>query len=252
MKVYLDRSPLNVYNQSTSKNLLKEIESEVGNVRFSRESIAQGIISSFVSKASGVGLLSYIDKVSIGFKGDKARKCLSDLIEAQINRIKGKPTTILMEAQLNLMTTSCVMNYLCYLESSSWDFGVKNVGKVIIGLLDFENPLNVLAKSVGELSDKYDDICQVYYNAFLLSVYDSINNSEAIIKSLIRESLCDDCEGESSLSLKKLPILFSDVQYKSLEDNLKYRLSFVIEKTKWDDIYDPFVRWRKDLNSGKL
>ena len=73
MKLDFNNYPLSVYNQSTSKSLLKSIGVEVPNSRLSNFNLAQAILSSFVSKAAGAGLLSLIDNVSIGLKGQKAR-----------------------------------------------------------------------------------------------------------------------------------------------------------------------------------
>lgn len=69
MKLDFNNYPLSVYNQSASKSLLKSIGGEVPNSRLSSLNLSQAILSSFVSKAAGIGLLSLIDNVSIGLKG---------------------------------------------------------------------------------------------------------------------------------------------------------------------------------------
>lgn len=247
MKLDFNSYPLNVYNQSAPKSLLNSIGGEVPNSRLSSFNLSQAILSSFVSKAAGAGLLSLIDNVSIGLKGQKARKCLSTLIREQTNRVSHN-STILEEARVNLMATSCVTEQLASLESGSWGNGAKIIGKAVLGLLSFKNPLETIWESVVEVSRKYEDICQVYHIAFLLNVYNSKPSTENVIKRLIVESLCDDSNGESSFSAKKRPYLFSNIMYKSLEENLKNRLSDLNgEAGRNSDLYS-FVKWRRELN----
>lgn len=248
MKLDFNNYPLGVYNQSASKSLLKSIGGEVPNSKLSSLNLSQAILSSFVSKAAGIGLLSLIDNVSIGLKGQKARKCLSTLIREQTNRINRNSSALLEEACVNLMATSCVTEHLASLESGSWGNGAKNIGKAVLDLLSFKNPLDTIWESVVEVSRKYEDICQVYHIAFLLNVYNLKPSTENVIKKLIVESLCDDSNGESSFSTKKRPFLFSDIMYKSLEENLKNRLSVLNgEAGRNSDLY-PFVEWRREFN----
>lgn len=248
MKLDFNNYPLSVYNQSTSKSLLKSIGVEVPNSRLSNFNLAQAILSSFVSKAAGAGLLSLIDNVSIGLKGQKARKCLATLICEQTNRVNSNSSTLLEESRVNLMATSCVTDHLASLESGSWGNGAKNIGKAVIGLLSFRNPLETIWESVAEVSRGYEEICQVYHIAFLLNVYNSKPSTENIVKKLIVESLCNDSNGESSFSTKKRPFLFSDMMYKTLEENLQYRLSALNgEAGRNSDLYT-FVKWRKEFN----
>lgn len=250
MKLDFNSYPLNIYNQATSKYILISINSDVPNSKLSRLSISQAILKSFVNSYTGGGLLSMVDNISIGIKGEKARKSLSNLIHTQTTQIKCNYSSILKESQLNLMATLCVTDYLCYLESGSWGNGAKNIGKIVIGLFELKNPLNVIAEAVNEVSDKYNDICQIYHIAFLLNIYNACPETEYTIKRLITESLCDDEAGKSSFSLKKRPILFADVPYKSLWDNLIQRSNFLYGETKTiEDLYNPFVKWR--LNSIK-
>lgn len=253
MKLDFNSFPLNVYNKEQSKSLLMSLGNEVPNVRLSNQALGQAILSSFVKHAAGAGLLSLIDSVSIGLKGDKARKCLSNLIIDQTNRVIANPSIILYEAQINLLATSCITDYLASLESGSWGNGVKNIAKSLIGILSLKNPLNVIWESVVEVTNKYNDICQVYFIAFLLNIYNSVPNTESTIKKLIKESLSNDSEGESSFDLKKRPVLFSGSQYESLEDNLKNRIHILSEATnKNKDLYDPFVKSRIDLNAESV
>lgn len=248
MKLDFNSYPLSVYNQSASKSLLNSIGGEVPKSRLSSFNLGQAILSSFVSKAAGAGLLSLIDSVSIGLKGQKARKCLSTLIREQTNRINRNSSTLLEEARLNLMATSCVTGHLASLESGSWGNGARNVGKVVLGLLSFKNPLETIWESVVEVSRKYEDICQVYHIAFLLNVYNSNPSTENVVKRLIVESLYDDFNGESSFSAKKRPFLFSDIMYKSLDENLKNRLSDLDgEAGRNSDLFS-FVKWRREIN----
>lgn len=58
--------------------------------------------------------------------------------------------------------------------------------------------------------------------------------------------------GESSFSGKKREKLFADVQYKTLEDNLKYRLNILSQIDKENRyLSDPFINWRKEVNLDK-
>lgn len=252
MKIDLNKYPLNVYNDGRSKEFLKSLKEDTNCYGLSNASLGQSILASFIRKASGMQLLSLIDSVTIGMKGDRARKCLAELIQIQINTIKKDPSLLLREAQINLMATSCVTDYLSSLESGSWENGAKNMGKAVLGLLQFKNPLNVIWESVLEISKKYDDICQVYHVAFLLNVYNTNTCCENIVKGLISETLCNDMHGESSFSGKKREKLFADVQYKTLEDNLKYRLNILSQIDKENRyLSDPFINWRKEVNLDK-
>ena len=125
MKLDFSSYPLSVYNQSASKSLLNSIGREVPNSRQSSFNLSQEILSSFVSKAAGAGLLSLIDNVSIGHKGQKARKWFSALIHEQTDRINRNPAALLDEARVNLMATSCVTDHLASIESGSWGNGAK-------------------------------------------------------------------------------------------------------------------------------
>ena len=89
------------------------------------------------------------------------------------------------EARVNLMSTSCVTDHLPSLESGSWGNGAKNIGKAVLDLLNFKNPLETIWESVVEVSRKYEDICQVYHIAFLLNVYNSNPSTENVIRRLI-------------------------------------------------------------------
>lgn len=141
---------MDIFEKESAKYILNSINNEVPKSEVSRFSIAQTILSSFVNKASGVVLLSLVDNISIGLTGLKTRKSLSDLIHGQVSRVERNSSVILTESQINLMATACVTDYLVSLESGSWDNGVKNVGKIALGLLEFKNPLNVLLESVSE------------------------------------------------------------------------------------------------------
>lgn len=248
MKLDFDSFPLNVYNKEKSISLLKSIGNDIPNVHLSNSNLGQAILSSFVRNAAGAGLLTLVDNISIGLKGEKARKCLSNLINEQTNRVRSNPSKIIEEAQINLMATSCITDYLASLESGSWGNGVKNIGKTLIGPLSFKNPLNVIWESVVEVTNKYNDICQVYFIAFLLNIYNSDPTTKGTVIELIKESLSNDTEGESSFDLKKRPVLFTGIQYKTLEDNLKNRIHFLSEVSKkYKDLHDPFVKSRIEL-----
>lgn len=248
MKLDFNSYPLDIYNSSTIQSFLKSIEVETPYYRLSNSSVAETILASFVKKTACVNLLSLVDHVSIGLKGRNARKCLSCLISGQVSRISRSPSSLLDETQINIMAISCVTGQLASLESASWSNGAKNIGKALLGLLDFKNPLDTICESVLEISNKYDEICLVYHVAFLLNVYATIPSTMTIVKKLIIESLCNDNYGESSFSCKKRLVLFSNVQYKSLEENLGYRLGALSATTGWCSDLRPFVAWRKEFN----
>ena len=47
--------------------------------------------------------------------------------------------------------------------------------------------------------------------------------------------------------IKKEERYFSDSKYKTLWDNIKNRLDYLSSNAqKYDDLYDPFVKWRKE------
>lgn len=253
MELDFNSYPLNVYNKASSKYLLKSLERDVQNSSSSRLSISESILSSFIKKVSGVGLLSLIDSISIGFKGEKARRCLSNMIQGQTNRVKEKPSSFLKEAQVNLMATYCITDYLTSLESTSYGNAAKNLGKAVAAMfkdVSFKSGINAIYESVVELCNKYNDICQVYHVAFLLNIYNSTPSTENLVKQLITESLCDDSDGKSSIFEKKRTTLFSDVKYKTLDDNLKNRLDILSEESQRnEDLYNPFVKaMRNQIN----
>lgn len=122
--------------------------------------------------------------------------------------------------------------------------GVKNISKVLIGILSLENPLKVIVKSTMEICRKYEDICQVYHIAFLLNVYKANPNTIDVVKKLIIEALCKDSNSSSSFSTKDRPFLFFDSSSKSLYNNLKERIGFLEKETRtYNIIYDPFIKW---------
>ena len=244
MKLDFSTYPLNIYSQSTSKVLLGNIEANIPSYSHSNLTFSQAILSSFVRNLANAGLLTLVDNISIGMKGERARKCLSNLIQDQCNNVQRSPSTLLKEAQINLMATSCVTGYLASLESESWSNAARNMSRVLFGILKLENPLNVIAKSSIELCEKYEKICQIYFIAFLLNIYKANPSTKDIVIKLITESLCKDSNNEKSFNVKELPILFSDSAYKSLNDNLKVRINFLSEETKYNYIFAPFIKWR--------
>lgn len=81
-----------------------------------------------------------------------------------------------------------------------------------------------------------------------MNIYNSDPTTEGTVIELIKESLSNDTEGESSFDLKKRPVLFTGIQYKTLEDNLKNRIHFLSEVSKkYKDLHDPFVKSRIEL-----
>lgn len=252
MKLNFEIFPLNVYQNTMAISLLKEIDSIIPQIQHSRLSISQYILSSFVKKVAGGWAASLIDNVVIGSGGVIARNCLADLIHNQINRINCNPSLILKETQLNLMASCCVTDYLSHLECSSIGSTIRVVAKTALSMLrnlSFRRGLEEINNEVIEISEKYDDICQVYHIAFLLNVYCSNQRTKEIVIKLITESLCNDNQGILAFSSKKRPVLFSNFQYKTLEDVLQNKLDFLITETKnIKNLYDSFIKGRKELN----
>ena len=244
MKLDFSTYPLDIYSDPASKALLSTIEDTIPSLSYSNLSLSQAIMSSLVRNFAGAGLLSLVDNIAIGMKGEQARKGLSNMFKEQAINIQKDPETLVKEAQINLMATACIMEYLTSMESGSWSNGVKNISKVLIGILSLENPLNVIVKSTMEICRKYEDICQVYHIAFLLNVYKANPNTIDVVKKLIIEALCKDSNSSSSFSTKDRPFLFFDSSSKSLYNNLKERIGFLEKETRtYNIIYDPFIKW---------
>ncbi|GEM_PF-6251540 len=242
MKLDFENYPLNIYNYEDCKCLLQSVKGEVSTNMLGGQQIGEAILSSFVKKSAGAGLLTLIDDVSIGVRGNQARKCLATLISEQKNRLYG-PYSIRREAQINLMATYCVTSYLSSLECGSWGNGVKNIGKSLFGLFSGKNPLETIFESTLEVSQKYYDICQIYHVAFLLNVYHLNHQTESMVKEWVSETLCQDYNGESNFCGKKRISLFCDLQDKSLQDNLKNHMSYLIDNTRnIDGLYNPFIK----------
>lgn len=247
MKLDFDAYPLNIYNQPISKCVFKSIGWTINQTTDAQSVCPQDMLSSLLNKATGANLLTLIDDVSIGFLGLQARRCLADMIRLQAINISKNPSSLLEEAQFNLFAISCITEFLCSKESASWGNGIKNLGKIAIGVLSLRDPRNVIWESVMEVSKKYDNICQLYHIAFLLIVFDSRPNLGDFIKKLIVESLSEDSNKDVSILTKQRPLLFSGLTYKTLKDNIKNRAYFIRnEATKYEELYDPFVKWRMD------
>lgn len=242
MKIEFNSYPLDIFDAQSSKNLMNSIDAQIPKISLSKCSLGESILTSRISKAAGAGLLSLIDTLAIGIYGNKARKCLANLVESQTREINRGSIRLIEASQVNLMATSCVTDYLSSLESSSWGNGAKNIGKAIFGLFEGRNPLDTIWESVKEISDKYDDICQVYHIAFLLNAYKSSPSLVAEIKDLIIETLCNDSSNNSSFSSKNRPKLFYDRTHKTLNDNLSYNLDLIRLAPNYKDLYNPFVK----------
>ena len=242
MKIDFNSYPLNIYDAQSSRSLMASIDAQVPTVRLSKRSLGESILASKISKAAGGGLLSLIDSVAIGIYGNKARRCLAKLVESQVQEISCSSVSLIDAAQVNLMATSCVTDYLSSLESGSWGNGAKNLGKALFGILEGKNPLDTIWESVKEISDKYDDICQVYHIAFLLNVYKLSPRCEADIKKLIIETLCDDSANSSSFTCKNRTKLFYNKAYKTLNDNLQHNIELLLKAPNYADLYDPFFK----------
>ncbi len=215
MKADLNSYPLNIYNEKTSKLLLAEVDN----------GLEDG--------------LPLFDTVSVGIKGKKVRKCLGDLIREQTMRVSNGSSSILEEAQLNIMAVASITDYLVHSESGSWITTVKCLA-MATSVFDI----------VMELCEKYDRILVRYYVAFLLTIYHSDISTKDIVMDLITEVLSEDSEGRMIFSSRKLPILFSNVSDKTIEDNLKNRLNYLIERTQSNEgLFDPYIKWRIDNNA---
>lgn len=104
MKLDFNTYPLDIYNDPASKALLSTIEDTIPS------------LSSLVRNFAGAGLLSLVDNIAIGMKGEQARKGLSNMFKEQAINIQKDPETLVKEAQINLMATACIMEYLTSME----------------------------------------------------------------------------------------------------------------------------------------
>lgn len=249
MKLDFSCPPLNIYTTEKAQYLLNTINRQLPNSG-NNFNYAESVTENLIKQTLGIGVACLVDNISTGLKGKKANKCLADLIIKQTKRIINAPSTITEEAQINIMATSCITDCLSEVESNSVSLAAQNLGKVVLGLIQLKNPLNVISESSLEHCSKFDDICQIYHIAFLLTVYNSLPQTEIIIKQLIIESLSKDSNGNLSFGSKERPLLFSDVKHKSLEDNLLYRLNTLIEYTNGSgDLHDIYIKWRQEFNS---
>lgn len=250
MKLDFSCPPLDIYNQEKAQSLLQDINRELPDVQ-GPVTLDESIVSSLITRATGIGAATFIDGISNSIKSKKAKNCMADLIVKQRDRIISNPSSILQESQINLMATQCIIDHLSNLESNSISHTTQNLGKVAVGLLKFKNPLKVLFESAEEQLRRYYGICQIYHIAFLLTVYISLPKSEIIIKQLIIESISKDSEGDDSFGDKLRPLLFSDSPYQSLERNLTHRLDILFEYTRqFGDIYDEFIMSRQKFNAS--
>ena len=247
MKLDFNSFPLNIYNEVKAQSLLESVNFEMAKSRSGRFDAVQFIGSSVVKKLCGGSFAFLLENLSMWYNEAKARRCLSKLIDEQVNRVKCDSSALLEMAQANLMISYCVTDYLNGLVSSSCGNAVKSCGKVIAGLFKRKDPRDVIWNSILVETKKWYDICQCYHIAFLLNVYNSIPDSEAEIRSLITESFRSNiCEENVPLfSSKERPILFSNIQYKSLSENLEKRIGVLaagITKELYDDLYEPFIK----------
>ena len=256
MKLNFDSFPLDVYDQPSSRALLKSVSDYLPNHKLCGSNLGKALLSSIVKKITGLSMAVTFDSLAIWYYGAKARSCLATLIRTQSDRVKIEASSLTEEAQANLMITSCIMEYLSNLESSSFANGVVNTWKAIAGLCHGKDPRNTIWDAAVELTEKYYAIAQIYHVAFLLSAYHANPTIEDVAIDLIAEALNKDSEGEESFASKQRPCLFSNVQYKSLEDNLTHRLGLISEGRWMDkkmyepfDIYDPFIKSREDSNA---
>ena len=241
MKLDYDSFPLDIFKDDDSKSFLRTIEKDLKQPS-GELSEAEKTVISFISKlislelgAFGVSLATTISSLSMMRKGRKANDCISDIIKERLSRIKDNNTDFLVEAQLNLMTTYCVTSYLSVVECGYLSTGINDLARVIcspIMHLDLKRLFTEKYIIAEEREKKYDDICIVYYIAFLLWGYKANTQNRDLIKDLIKEVLCEDEDGVSLLSSKKLPILFSENEDKTLYDAMKYGIYYVFQETR--------------------
>lgn len=253
MKLDFNKSPLSIYNKPACQALLCAINSNVANNINHQQFVLNMVVNKLFGGAFLIGNLTK-------WCGERvACKCLSNLISEQTNIIKYNPSTLLEVAQVNLMYTSCVTGYLDHLKyNGSTGNCVIALGKVgaaaLLRRFGFYGLHNKLLKSNEADVNEYAIVCQVYHIAFLLTIYNSIPPCHDVAESLITESLSGDYEGESSLFAQKRPVLFSNIRWKSLEDNLINRLGALparsgLSKDLYNELYDPFIKWRIKYNT---
>lgn len=248
MKLDFSCPPLDIFNSEISKALLNEISVQMPSFT-SQANATESIFSTLLSRVINCGAIVAADNLSLRLKYKKAKACLNDLILKQKNKVINNPSSLIQEAQINMMATSCVTDCLSHFESRSAENSVKNLAKIAVGLIQLKNPLAVIYESVLERSLIYEDICTIYHIAFLLTVYNSLPLSKQIITQLITEAVQYDMD--QSFDSKERPVMFFDVQYKSLKENMTYRLDILNKYTdRSGDLYDTFVTWRQKENDS--
>ncbi len=251
MKFNFDKYPLCIYNEPASKSLLESLNIEVALPELKHLNPGEVVFTNLIKKATGVGSLPFIfEKIVAWVASEKMHEGLSDLINKQRDRIKQNPSSFVSEAQLNLMATSCITDYIASYEAGSCGKAVENMLKMCKKVFTLKNPLEVLWESAEEVTIKYEGIGQLYHIAFLLIAYNSVPHIRHIVKSLIAESWYDDVEGCGSFSAKGRPVLFANVQYKSVEENLRNRIGVLSLCDFLDkDVFEPAIKKRKELNA---
>jgi len=248
MNLNYDSFPLNIYKEPTTQVLFSKKETLA---RLGGFNVIKFIMTSAVKRMSGLHLAFVIENLISWYKETKARNGLSKLIQEQTNRVKSMPSTILKESQINLMATSCVTDHLCNVEAGSFASGVESTVKVAAGIFQGKKLPDTLWAANMEKAKKYNHICLVYHVAFLLSVYKACPHAEDTICDLIKEATLDDNQDPLAFSNRKRPILFSSAPYETLEENLSNNLAILSAANGInDDILDPFVKWRNEINAN--
>lgn len=249
MKLDFTCSPLDIFHSEMSKSLLDSISALIPN-NTSQSNVTESIFSTLLSRVISCRAIVEVDNLALNLKYKKAKACLSDLILKQKDKVINEPSSLLHEAQINMMATLCITDYLSHFESRSAGNSVRNLAKVAIGLIGLRNPLDVIYESVRERILRYEDICLIYHIAFLLTVYNSQPTSIRIITQLITEAVLYN--RDQTFDSKERPILFSGVQYKSIKENMSYRLDILNEYTNQSgDRYNIFIAWRQKENDQR-
>lgn len=248
MNFDFNKFPLDVYNNPVANALLETIEVTVDDSSSKGSSVSQTVLAHYVKKAIGIGSFPFlVDKLFTWVAAKKMQEGISKLISRQKSQIERNPSSLLTQAQLNLMATYLITDFVGAKEAESAETAVGNFVKMGKKLFCLKNPLEVLWESAEEVTLKYVDICQMYHIAFLLTTYTAVPKTKTMVRKLIAESFCGDDDGKLSYTTKNRPVLFANVRYKTLEDNLTNRLDIMSQSDSLDkEIFDPVIKWRRE------
>lgn len=238
MNIELNKFPLSILNEDVSKSILNQIGNNIKKSHENDSEVIEVIFAGFMGKIFSAGPVVFVDNAINMIDERKARKCLSDLITCQADRVSKNPATFLQEVQLNLMITRCVTDYMQSVDSRSAGNAVKSLGKLAISLIRLQNPLKAFVESAIEKNKKFNSIANLYHIAFLLHLLKTNSLFENEVKSLIHEAMCTNCAFD-----EERPNLFKDMPSKSLYENMRIRLKDILFfSKKIINLYDPFVK----------